>query len=111
MRRSTIGCILGSVSAMLSMLSVFLSSAPFTPAIVVNVLTVPLALVAILVGAWRTGVLTLYWALCAGLALPNVVSAVRIEYLLVLLHLLGGALAVGLFVQYRGRSGAATHAA
>lgn len=101
MRKASIGCVLGSVAATLSMLSVSLSSAPFTPAIVVNLLSVPLALVAITMGAWRTGFLTLYWALCAALALPNVLSTVRVDYLLVLLHLLGVGASVALFVQHR----------
>jgi hypothetical protein len=66
-----IECWLGSLSLFVAVPSALLAFAPFTPAVVTVIATVPLGACAALMGAWRTGCLSVYWGLAAVVASPN----------------------------------------
>jgi len=98
--RPTYGVLLGSIGALLGAVAAMLSFAPFTPAVFTVLLTAPLGLVAIILGAWRTGLLALYWAGAAILVFPNTLPAGASE-LSVAAYPVGIILAVVLLFQYR----------
>jgi len=107
--KQRLGIWLGSVGAMLAVVAAFLTIAPFTPAIVLTVLTMLAAIVAIWFGAWRIGVFGLYWTLVAILAFPNV-TPTQLEVALLLAYPFGLVIGGTLFLHYR-RSRAARSAA
>jgi len=60
----------GICSLVLAMLIFFPAVAPFTPSVLIVFLTIPLAIVALTGGAWRTSVLALLWSCAAILISP-----------------------------------------
>lgn len=76
------------------MIAYILGSAPFTPALALLLLALPLALLSAFMGAWRLAVVTLYFAtaICFIVFLAGSLS-IRVDYLLAVLGIaLGGAL-------------------
>ncbi len=63
----------GAAALTISMVSSYFSYAPFTPAIVLVLLTVPLAMVATIGGSWRLGLSALYWSGVSILLFPTVI--------------------------------------
>ncbi len=63
------GLMIGSFTALVSGFSFVAAFGPFSGAAVFHVVTVPLALVALWMGAWRTAMVSLYWSACAGASL------------------------------------------
>ena len=96
---SKTGVFLGSLSLIIAIPSAFLAFAPFTPAIVTTVLSAPLALTAIVLGAPRTGLLALLWVLATFAGIPNLPHPA--ETISVGLALLSIALAPVLLLNYR----------
>jgi hypothetical protein len=94
------GVWLGSTAALLATVSAFLTLAPFTPAIVTTVFTIPVGIAAISLSAWRVGVLALYWAVVAIMAFPNVIPK-QFEVVFLLAYPLGVIFGVALFIHYR----------
>lgn len=79
----------GSALAM-SLVAFVLGSAAFTPALLLAVVAVPLSLLCLYVGLWRSSVVTLYWSAAAWLALPmSRWLPMRIDWLLVMLGIVG----------------------
>ena len=103
-RRETVGYWMGAIAVSLAVPSAFLTSALFTPAIAAIVITLPLGLVALLMKAWRTGSLAIYWALTSILALPNVSNTALLSVLLLLAYLVGILAIVVLTRQYCTRN-------
>ncbi len=63
-----LGIVLGIIALVLAFVSAFLSAAPFTPAVFVVALTIPMAVIAILLNSKKIGWLAIYWSGCAVLA-------------------------------------------
>ena len=97
-----ISSILGSISAALALTSFILGSAPFTPALVLVFLAVPLALVSGLLGAWRLAAITVYFSIAAWIVVPiSRELSFRIDYLLALTALLGAVIGGILYYGYK----------
>ena len=93
---------LGSIALVMAMLSFVLSSAPFTPAIALVVLSVPLALFAGLLGSWRLAVVTIYFSIASLFVVPiSSELSFRIDYLLVLMGVVGAVIGVVLFYEHK----------
>ena len=91
----------GSLAFLLSFVSAYLSSAPFTPAVIVIVLTLPLAAFAIYRGARRTGWLAVYWSGCAILASYTLQNASRAgDKMLLFAYAFGLVLTLLAFIYY-----------
>ena len=85
-----------------------LGSAPFTPALVLAVLAIPIAFTCVFLGAWRTSAVALYWAVAALLAVP-VARALhfRVDLAMSMLGVVGLTLSSILYASYaRTRSSA-----
>lgn len=90
----------GSVAAVLAVVSALLSIAPFTPAILLTALTLPAAVVAAWLGAWRLAAFGLYWTLLAIIAFPTI-TPTWLEACIGIFYLLGLVLGAVLYLQYR----------
>ena len=93
-----IGRIVGGVALVLAIVSSLLSFAPFTPAVAAVVVTVPLALIAVLLGVWHTGVLALYWSAAIVLVFPEVIP-VSWEWLTIVVYAVGICLTIWLLLR------------
>lgn len=91
---------LGCLAAALALVSALLSIAPFTPAIVLTALTMPAAVIATWLGAWRLGIFSFYWTLLAIIAFPNIAPS-RLEASIGLAYPLGLLLGAALYLHYR----------
>ena len=100
-RKRLIGEIIGSIAALLAFVSIFFSAAPFTPAVVINFITIPIGVTAIFFQAWRNGSLAIYWALSAFLVFPTVLRSVQFECVLIAVLIVGLALCLFLLHNYR----------
>ena len=96
------GLVPGTLSLLLALLAYIFGSAPFTPTLALLLLALPLALLAGFMGAWRLALVTLYFStsICFVVFLAGPLS-LRLDYLLLLLSIVGTALAGGLFYCYR----------
>lgn len=101
--KKQLGFWLGFVAALLAVVAAFLSPAPFTPAIVLTVLTMPAALGAVALGAWRLGIFGAYWTLVAIIAFPTITPA-RLEASFVFAYPLGLLVGGALYLHYRNTS-------
>jgi len=54
----------------LTMIAFALGSAPFTPAMILAVVAIPIVITSLLLGAWRVSLLAIYWAVAAFLTVP-----------------------------------------
>jgi hypothetical protein len=78
-----------------------LGSAPFTPALVLAVLVVPIACTCIFLGAWRTSAVAIYWAVAALVAVPAARAFhFRIDFVLLALGVIGLVLSAILYAAY-----------
>jgi hypothetical protein len=96
-----VGLVTGPLSFLLAFASAFLSAAPFTPAVFVVVVTVPLAAIAIFAGSKRTGWLAIYWSGCAVLAFYTLQSSGQMgDWALLLAYVCGLGLSALQLVRY-----------
>jgi hypothetical protein len=90
---------LGGVALALSMMAFVLGTAPFTPAMALSVIALPLAVLSYYLGARNLAFLTFYWITASFLIIPlSRTMHFRIDYLLVLFGLGGLVLTVVLYV-------------
>ena len=66
-RIATSSAILAMVMAIIAFV---LGSAPFTPAMILAVIALPVAITCLFLGAWRLSVITIYWVLAAFMTMP-----------------------------------------
>lgn len=58
------------VALIMALVAFVLGSAPFTPALVLAIIALPVAIGCSFFGVWRLSVITVYWALAALIAVP-----------------------------------------
>ncbi len=97
-----IGVCIGSLACVLAFVCAHLSFAPFTPAVVSVFATVPLSVVAILLGAMRLGIFALYWSFVTVMAFPTVMSSESAN-LLYVIYFCGIALGFWLAINSIGK--------
>lgn len=96
-----IGLVIGTLSFLLAFISAFLSAAPFTPAVFIVVLTVPLSVIAIITGSKRTGWLAIYWSGCAVLAFFTLQYSTQAgNWLLLIAYIIGCVLSAVELTRY-----------
>lgn len=101
MRRITVGVSLGAMALILSSVAFVLGSAPFTPAIGLTYVSIPLAFVACLLGAWRLPVLAGHFGAMAWFTAPLSKSlSVYVDQMLLLSTVFGCSVGVILYVSY-----------
>ena len=89
------------VSLVMAVLAFVLGSAPFTPALALAVIALPVAIGCSFFGVWRLSTITVYWSLAAFLAVPmSRNTGIREEFFLVILGVVGLALSAFLYVSY-----------
>ncbi len=92
-------CTIG-VALVMTLIAFVLGSAPFTPALVLAVIALPLAIGCSFFGVWRLSVITIYWALAALLAVPMAaILPLRVDVSLVFLGVTGLALSAFLYIS------------
>lgn len=85
----------------MALIAFVLGSAPFTPAHVLAVIALPLAIVCSFFGVWRLSIITAYWALAAFLTGPAFhIRYVRVDIALLIFAAMGIALSVFLYFSY-----------
>jgi hypothetical protein len=95
----------GSLALALSMMAFVLGTAPFTPAMALSVMALPLAVLSYYLGARNLAILTCYWITASFLVIPvSRTMHFRIDYLLVLFGIGGLVLTVILYVIYSRRN-------
>ncbi len=102
--------LLGSITLIVSIAAFVVGSGPFSQALLMAALAIPLALVVFFLGASRLALATCYWAVTAFLPIAlNRSMHLRVDYVLALLGIVGLMVTSGLYFQYRqcGRSRAA----
>ncbi|WP_299582832.1 hypothetical protein [uncultured Microbulbifer sp.] len=93
--------ILGTTALILSLLSFILGSAPFTPALILVFIAVPLAALSAALGSWRLAILTLYYSTAAWFSIPiSKALSFRVDYLLLGLFIFGVAFGAYLYIGY-----------
>ncbi len=98
-QRTTI--FLASLALLMALLAFALGTAPFTPALVLAALAIPLASLTIVLGARRLSIVALYWAIAAILSLPlSRLLSVRIDNVLVAMTVIGIGVSTALLVDY-----------
>ena len=93
---------LGSIALVMAMLSFILGSAPFTPAMALVFLSIPLAIVSGFLGSWRLAITAIYFSLASWSVIPiSKELSFGIDNLLVLMGVIGTVIAGFLFYGYR----------
>ena len=89
------------VSLVMAVFAFVLGSAPFTPALVLAIISLPLAIGCSFFGVWRLSAIAVYWAIAAFLAIPMSRNlGIREDFSLVILGVVGLALSAFLYVGY-----------
>ena len=84
----------------MALIAFVLGSAPFTPALVLAVIALPLAVGCSFFGVWRLSAITIYWALAALLAVPMAaILPLGVDVSLVFLGVAGLALSAFLYIS------------
>ena len=92
---------IAAIALILSIVAFVLGSAPFTAAVVLTYLSIPLALLAFILGAWRIPVLAAYFGAMAWLTVPVAKSlSVYVSQMLILSAVFGCVLGVVLYANY-----------
>ena len=90
-----------SFALVMALVAFVLGSAPFTPALALAAVAIPIALSTLLLGMRRLSIVTIYWALAAFLSVPlSRWLLVRLDYMLVILAAVGIALSSMFLLQY-----------
>ena len=90
------------VALVMALIAFVLGSAPFTPALVLSVVALPLAIACSFFGVRRLSAITIYWAIAAFLAVPmSRILPFRDDVSLVVLAVAGLALSAFLYISYR----------
>ena len=85
----------------MAVLAFVLGSAPFTPALALAVIALPVAIGCSFFGVWRLSTITVYWSLAAFLAVPmSRNTGIRVDFFLAILGVVGLALSAFLYVSY-----------
>lgn len=85
----------------MALIAFVLGSAPFTPAIVLAVVALPLAIVCSFFGVWRLSIITAYWAAAAFLTHPvSRTSYIQVDMALLILAVVGIGLSLILYFGY-----------
>lgn len=93
---------IGVLALFLSLAAFYLGSAPFTPAVLLTAVSAPLAIIAIIVRAWRLGALALYFSIFALLTSPAlVVGPFKSDNFFFGVAIVGLAIAVALWSSWR----------
>ena len=58
------------LALIMALVAFVLGSAPFTPALVLAVISLPMAIICLFFGVWRLSTIAIYWAIAAILAVP-----------------------------------------
>jgi len=69
--RKSVKITIGLLAVFISIAAYYLGAAAFTPAVLLAFLSVPLAIVSILIKVWRLGTLALYFSVIAVLTSPS----------------------------------------
>jgi hypothetical protein len=95
------GKVLGSISLMMALISFGVGFAPFTPAMILTVVSIPLAIVSWVLGAFRLGIASLYFGCAAWMPfiLPTG-GPIRHDYLIAVLGVMGIVISGILFRGY-----------
>ena len=89
------------VSLVMAVIAFVLGSAPFTPALVLATIALPLAIGCSFFGLWRLATITVYCAIAAFLAVPVSRNlGIQQDFSLVILGVVGLALSAFLYVGY-----------
>jgi hypothetical protein len=97
-----LGCWLGGIALVLSLIAYVPGSAAFHPALILTVVSVPAALLACLLGASRLPILAVYFGALAWFVVPlSKALPIRVDYLLALCFALGCILGVFLHANFR----------
>jgi uncharacterized membrane protein len=92
---------LGSLTLIVSIAAFVTGSGPFSQALVMAALAIPLAVVVFLLGASRLALATLYWAVTAFLPITlNRSMHLSVDHLLLLLGVVGILATSGLYFHY-----------
>jgi hypothetical protein len=90
-----------SFAVLMAIVAFVLGSAPFTPALALAVVAIPVALATFLLGVRRLSSIALYWASAALLSVTGAQwLQVRVDYMLLVLGILGIGLSVLFYLQY-----------
>ena len=88
-------------SLVMAVTAFVLGSAPFTPALVLALIALPLAIGCSFLGVWRLATITVYWAIAAFLAVPMSRNlGIQEDFSLVILGVVGLVLSAFLYVDY-----------
>ena len=102
MQKNKVGFTLGSIALVMSVAAFIFGSAAFAPALFLVLCAIPLALVVALLGSWRLSLISVYFGFAAWFVVPlSRQLHFRLDYLLVLLAILGVIIAAGLFYGYK----------
>jgi hypothetical protein len=97
-----------SAALAMALVAFTLGSAPFTPALILAVPAIPIAITCVFLGAWRTSAVGFYWAIASLLAVPvSGAFHIRVDLALLVLGAVGLVLTAILYATYaRTRSSA-----
>ena len=85
----------------MALIAFVLGSAPFTPALILVIIALPMAVGCSFFGVWRLSAITVYWAIAAFLAVPIAGSLpIGVDVSLVILGFVGLALSAFLYSNY-----------
>jgi hypothetical protein len=97
----TFAKLIASAALVMAISAFMLGSAPFTPAMILAVVAIPLAVANIFLGMPRLSVSTLYWAVAAFMSVPlSGWLQIRIDHTLVALAIVGIAVSSSLYLHY-----------
>ena len=94
------------VSLIMGVVAFVLGSAPFTPALMLAVVALPIVVVTIFQGAWRVSVMAAYYSVAALYTVPTAdFIGLYVDKTLLILGVFGVVVGIVLFVEYiRGKS-------
>ena len=85
----------------MALIAFVLGSAPFTPALILAIIALTMAVGCSFFGVWRLSTITVYWAIAAFLAVPIAGSLpIGVAVSLVILGFVGLALSAFLYTNY-----------
>ena len=89
------------IALALTMIAFVLGTAPFTPAMILAVIAIPIVITSLLLGAWRISLLAIYWAVAAFLTNPLAQKlSIGVDHVLIILGVGGLALSALCYFSY-----------
>jgi len=90
-----------SLALIMALIAFALGSAPFTPALILAIIALPMAIGCAFFGVLRLSIITVYWAIAAFLAVPMAGSfPIGVDVSLVILGIVGLSLSAFLYTNY-----------